>query len=60
MTVVEGHVSVVEINGSPEPVEDGVRVICAHIVVAPPLWRSSFERFNCVLGLLPGPAHRVC
>lgn len=54
ITVVEGYVAVVDIQGNAGNMEPKVRAIAAHIVKDRPLRQKTFERYLQVLGMLPG------
>ena len=54
VTVVEGYVSTVNIEGNPGRTEGKIRAIADHIRNERPLKRATFERYVNALGLLPG------
>lgn len=54
ITVVEGYVADVNINGDAGNMEPKIRAIAAHIVKDRPLRQKTFERYLQVLGMLPG------
>lgn len=54
ITVVEGYVDKVTVNGNAGRSEDKIREIAAVLQRSKPLRRDDFERYTRVLGLLPG------
>lgn len=54
ITVVEGYVDKVTINGNAERTEEKIREVAAVLQQSKPLRRADFERYSRVLGLLPG------
>ena len=54
ITVVEGYVSSVNIEGNPGRTEGKIRAIAERIRGERPLKRATFERYVNALGLLPG------
>jgi hemolysin activation/secretion protein len=54
ITVVEGYVDKVTINGNAGRSEDKIRKVAGVLQQSKPLRRADFERYSRVLGLLPG------
>lgn len=54
VTVVEGYVAQVEVNGDAGNLATRIRAIAAHIAKDRPLRQSTFERYLQILGMLPG------
>ncbi len=54
VTIVEGYVGSVQINGNAGPLESKLRAIAAHITADRPLRKDVFERYVNTFGLLPG------
>ncbi len=54
ITVVEGYVERIEINGQPGAAEKRIRALAERIRADRPLRQASFERYINVLGLVPG------
>lgn len=54
ITVVEGYVARMRIEGKPGPLEERLRAISKHMMDERPLRRETFERVTGVLALQPG------
>lgn len=56
ITVVEGYVGKITVNGNPGRSEDKIRDLAAALQQHKPLRQNDFERYTRILGLLPGMA----
>ncbi|GLQ97344.1 ShlB/FhaC/HecB family hemolysin secretion/activation protein [Dyella mobilis] len=54
ITVVEGYVAAVDIQGNAGNEEAKIRAVARHIVKDRPLRQKTFERYLQILGMLPG------
>ena len=54
VTVVEGYVARMRVEGTPGPLEERLRAISKHMMDERPLRRETFERVTGVLALQPG------